>query len=176
MTNFSTAPAAIDEFMFTNDFRRLLGGFFPDDTLISLISLRLATKAWKVVAEEVIDEGIESGAMMVHDGKDISDDAAYDLQERRELVTRVIFLLNITKVGKNECMYAINLVVVDTPDGVERIGNYAFWYCSSLTDNDVTPEVVAHLRSQRFAALIKENAELKNQVASMKKETAALKN
>ena len=124
----------------------------------------------------MIDEGVESGEMIVHDGKEISAEVAGAREERFALITRVMFLLNITKVGERACIYAVNLVVVDIPDGVERIGNYAFCYCSSLTDNDVTPEVVAHLRSQCFAALIKENAELKNQVASMKKVTAALKN
>ncbi|GMH59217.1 hypothetical protein TrLO_g15037 [Triparma laevis f. longispina] len=38
----STAPAAVDEFMFTNDFRRLLVGFVPID---ALMALKAATKA-----------------------------------------------------------------------------------------------------------------------------------
>ena len=51
------------------------------------------------------------------------------LEERRRLVTRVIFLLNITEVGIRACMLAINLVVVDIPEGVKSIRERAFSYC-----------------------------------------------
>ncbi|GMI15634.1 hypothetical protein TrLO_g15181 [Triparma laevis f. longispina] len=49
--------------MFTNDFKRLLVGFVQGDTLTTL---RLATKAWKRVADAFVDVGVRSGAMMVH--------------------------------------------------------------------------------------------------------------
>ena len=45
----------------------------------------------------------------------------------------MIFLLNITRVGGSACEKAVNLVVVDTPEGVESIGYTAFMQCSSLT-------------------------------------------
>jgi len=108
----SAAPAAIDEFMFTNDCRRLLVGLVMGDTLMTL---RLATKAWKAVVEEVIDQGVESGAIMVHDGKDISYQVAVAREERLKLATRVLFLLNITKVGVRACSYSINLVLLISP-------------------------------------------------------------
>ncbi|GMH77182.1 hypothetical protein TL16_g07322 [Triparma laevis f. inornata] len=128
----STTPPAppTDEFMLTNDFRRLLVGFVPDDTLMAL---RSATKAWKAVVEEVIDEGVKSGELIVHDGKDINGAGAYARRQRRKLVTRVIFLLNVTKVGDRACFLAFNLVVFDTPQGVESIGDSAFNNCMSLT-------------------------------------------
>ncbi|GMH83427.1 hypothetical protein TL16_g09595 [Triparma laevis f. inornata] len=123
------APAAVDEFMFTKDCRMLLVGFVMGDTLMTL---RLATKAWKAVVEEVIDQGVESGAIMFHDGKDIIYQVAVAREERLKLATRVLFLLNITKVGVRACSYSINLVVVDIPDGVESNGSNAFGGCISL--------------------------------------------
>ena len=51
--------------------------------------------------------------------------------ERPELLTRVIFLLNITKVGNRACQFTSNLVVV-VPEGVESISYAAFASCRSL--------------------------------------------
>ena len=107
VSTVSNVPVTTDQFMYTPNFRRNFVEFVPGDTLMTL---RLATKGWKAAADAFIDEGVRSGAMIVHDGKDISYEA-----ERRELVMRAIFLLNITKVGDKACLYAINLVVVDTP-------------------------------------------------------------
>ncbi|GMH74112.1 hypothetical protein TrLO_g4787 [Triparma laevis f. longispina] len=87
-------------FMHTPEFRRHFVYFVPVD---ALMALRLAMKAWKVVAEEVIDEGVESSTMIVHDGQDISYLVANALKERHKLITRVVFLLNITKIGHNAC-------------------------------------------------------------------------
>ncbi|GMH77883.1 hypothetical protein TL16_g07570 [Triparma laevis f. inornata] len=94
------------------------------------MTLRLRTKAWKRVVDAFIDEGVESGALMVHDRKDLGETI---LEEKHKLVTRVIFLLNITKVGENACYYAVDLVVVDISDGVVRISKSAFGACKSLT-------------------------------------------
>ncbi|GMI01921.1 hypothetical protein TrLO_g8130 [Triparma laevis f. longispina] len=143
--------------MYTPNFRRHFVEFVLGDTLMTL---RLATKGWKAAADAFIDEGVRSGAMIVHDGKDISYEA-----ERRELVTRAIIPLNITKVGDKACLYAIKLVVVDIPEGVERIDSLQtldrriFYGCSELVppsidvsedkDDDPTSEVIAHLRSQQ---------------------------
>ena len=129
-TTVSAAPAVVDAFMHTPEFKRHFIDFVPVD---ALMSLRLATKAWRVVAEAFIDENVESGAMIVHDGKDLSWNAAEAREARRKLVTRVIFLLNITKVGDYACFWAINLVVVDIPEGVQRIGDRAFHSCRNLT-------------------------------------------
>ncbi|GMH68117.1 hypothetical protein TrST_g11435 [Triparma strigata] len=83
-------------------------------------------------------------------------------------VTKIIFLLNITKVGDNVCYYASNLVAVDIPEGITIIGLNVFGDCSKLVPStidvgilrgrggydeydedvpDVTSEVVAYLRS-----------------------------
>ncbi|GMH82678.1 hypothetical protein TL16_g09341 [Triparma laevis f. inornata] len=125
-----SAPAATDKFMHTPEFRRHFAEFVPVD---ALMVLRLATKAWKVVAEEVIDEGVASGLMMVHNGKDIDNGTLSKARkEMCELATLAIFLLNITTIGNNACIGATNLVVVDIPEGVERIGQVAFFSCRSL--------------------------------------------
>ncbi|GMI07656.1 hypothetical protein TrLO_g13220 [Triparma laevis f. longispina] len=91
--------------------------------------LKLATKAWKATADALINEGVKSGEIMIHDGKDISEARG----ERRKLAMRVVLLLNVTKVGKFGCFYAANLVVVDIPEGIKSIGHAAFCSCHSLT-------------------------------------------
>ena len=116
--------------MFTNDFKRLLVGFVMGDTLMKL---RLATKAWKLVVDAFIDEGVRSGAIIVHDGKDISVTVANARRKISRLATRAIFLLNITNVGKWAYFCAVNLVVVDIPKAVKSIGYQSFGACESLT-------------------------------------------
>ncbi|GMI01861.1 hypothetical protein TrLO_g3159 [Triparma laevis f. longispina] len=130
LTTVSTVPAATDQFMHTPEFRRHFVDFVPVDTLMAL---RLATKGGNTVADVLIYEGVSSGLLMVHDGKNISDNAAEALKGGGALATRVVFLLNITKVGENACYDAINLIVVDIPEGVESIGKEDFCACFSLT-------------------------------------------
>ncbi|GMI18724.1 hypothetical protein TrLO_g4591 [Triparma laevis f. longispina] len=50
----------------------------------------------------------------------------------RKNVTQVIFLLNIIKVGNFTYTYAVNLVVVDIPEGITSIGFAAFFACRNL--------------------------------------------
>ncbi|GMH76812.1 hypothetical protein TrLO_g2670 [Triparma laevis f. longispina] len=79
--------------MFTDDFKRLLVDLVMGDMLMAL---RLATKLWKRVVDAFIDEGVESGAIIVRGSKAVAwpDDAR---KERLRLVTRVIFILNIRR-------------------------------------------------------------------------------
>ena len=70
---------------------------------------------------------------MVHGGNYIRySDKAVALRERRKNVTDVVFLLNITKIGKNACYYCKSLVTVAVPEGIESIGDGAFFDCTSL--------------------------------------------
>ena len=101
------------------------------------MTLMLVTKAWKRVVDAFIEEGVESGAIIVRGLRDMA--WPYVAQrERRALATRVVFLLNTTQVRENACNQAVNLVVVDIPEGVERITNlqelgaHAFRVCSEL--------------------------------------------
>ncbi|GMH94983.1 hypothetical protein TL16_g13050 [Triparma laevis f. inornata] len=130
LTTVETAPAATDQFMHTPEFRRHFVDFVPVD---ALMALRSVTKGWNDAADALIDEGVESSELMVHDGMDFSSDEAYAKWERRQLVTRdLIFLLNITKVGDCACKFT-NLIVVDIPEGVHTIGEASFACCRKLT-------------------------------------------
>ncbi|GMH79038.1 hypothetical protein TL16_g08012 [Triparma laevis f. inornata] len=145
-TTVSTVPAMTSQFMFTDDFKRLLLEFVMGDTLMTL---RLATKAWKRVTDTFIDKGVKIGELIVHDGKDISEEKADALEERRTIATRVIFFLNITKVGKHACADAINLIVVDIPEGVVSIDGGTFYNCESLTSVSF-PTTLATIGVQGF--------------------------
>ncbi|GMH60654.1 hypothetical protein TrLO_g895 [Triparma laevis f. longispina] len=98
-------------------------------------AFRLVSKPWQRIAEEKIDREFESGVLVFHSGKDIRREVAISdaREERMNLVTRVIFFQNITRVGEQACYCAANLVVVDISEGVERIGASAFDQCRSLT-------------------------------------------
>ena len=126
----ATPPAPpTDEFMHTPEFKRYFVEFVHVETLMAL---RLATKGWNAAADALIDQGVRSGELMVHGGNDLSSVSDARI-ERRKRVTRVVFLLNILKIGSDACYAAINLVVVDIPEGIESIGSYAFPNCTSLT-------------------------------------------
>ncbi|GMH91303.1 hypothetical protein TrVE_jg6802 [Triparma verrucosa] len=96
------------------------------------MTMRVLCKDWRRVADKFIDGKVESGVMTVVGENGISYEEAKAQRERRLLVTQVVFLLNITKVGDHSCYYA-NLVVVEIPEGVESIGIGAFFGCRSLT-------------------------------------------
>ncbi|GMH76564.1 hypothetical protein TrST_g10082 [Triparma strigata] len=70
------------------------------------------------------------------DGNDISRDKAWseERKERMKQVTKVVFLLNITKVGEWACSWASILVAVDIPEGITIIDFGSFAGCSSLKD------------------------------------------
>ncbi|GMH46646.1 hypothetical protein TrVE_jg3216 [Triparma verrucosa] len=74
--------------------------------------------------------------VIVHGGNDISYEEAYSdaRKERIKQVTKVVFLLNITKVGHFTCYYASILVAVDIPEGITSIGFRSFFACSSLKE------------------------------------------
>ncbi|GMH78334.1 hypothetical protein TL16_g07762 [Triparma laevis f. inornata] len=130
LTTPLTAHAATDQSMHTPEFKRHFVEFVPVDALMALL---VATKGFNAAADVLIDEGVRSRLLMVHDGKDIEQKGWEARKERHKLVTRVIFLLNIKKVGDYACDWAANLVVVDIPEGIESIGERAFSYCYGLT-------------------------------------------
>ncbi|GMH95833.1 hypothetical protein TrST_g12228 [Triparma strigata] len=136
----SKEPAAAvvggDDFMHTDDFRRLFVGFVMVDTLVAM--RWLDTKWHKVVERKLIEleEDEPFGEIIVHGGNDVSlskvDSHAW--RERNKQVTKVVFLLNITKVGGHACYLASNLVIVDIPEGITSIGWASFGGFSSLKD------------------------------------------
>jgi len=107
-----------NNFLNTDDFRRLVVPFLQNNTLMTI---RQASKPWSRVADAFIDDGVASGAMIVHDGDDIGLTSYLVRKKRRELVTRAIFLLNVIMVGERACTLAVNLIVVDIPEVVESM-------------------------------------------------------
>eukprot|EP00519_Triparma_laevis_P004671 CAMPEP_0182501204 /NCGR_PEP_ID=MMETSP1321-20130603/10909_1 /TAXON_ID=91990 /ORGANISM="Bolidomonas sp., Strain RCC1657" /LENGTH=413 /DNA_ID=CAMNT_0024705825 /DNA_START=71 /DNA_END=1309 /DNA_ORIENTATION=- len=120
-----SAPTIASDFMNTNDFRRLFIEFCAPDTVINM---RFLSKAWHAVVEkklsELVDEPQPSemmiggvvhgfGSTVIHGGNDndmindmINDRSLDEVEaqrERRRLITQVVFLLNITKVGDYAC-------------------------------------------------------------------------
>ena len=83
-----------------------------------------------------MEEDEPYGEIIVHGGNDLSEKEAFSATRgaRMDEVTKVVFLLNITKVGDRVCMYAYSLVAVDIPEGITSIGRSSFEYCSSLKD------------------------------------------
>ncbi|GMH82718.1 hypothetical protein TrST_g3591 [Triparma strigata] len=130
-----TPAAGGDDFMHTDDFRRLFVGFAMVDTLLEM---RWLDKKWhKVVEKKLIEfEDEPFGETIVHGGNDISYEEATSAarKERIKQVTKVVFLLNITKVGDDVCYRASILVVVDIPEGITIIGRASFASCSSLKE------------------------------------------
>mmetsp|Transcript_3152 Transcript_3152/g.5904 ORF Transcript_3152/g.5904 Transcript_3152/m.5904 type:complete len:190 (+) Transcript_3152:346-915(+) len=75
-----------------------------------------------------------SKRLIVHSGKSItlSLSNSKPRMERLENVTDIIFLLNCTKIGDYAFQHAVNLIVVNIPEGVTHISKNSFWGCSKL--------------------------------------------
>ncbi|GMH96667.1 hypothetical protein TrST_g5273 [Triparma strigata] len=140
-----------DDFMHTDDFRRLFVGFVMVDTLVAM---RWLDRKWrKVVEKKLIEfEGNEPhGEIIVHGGNDISngEDRSDARQEGMTQVTKVVFLLNIRKVGEYAFEFA-SMLVVDIPEGITIIGDRSFMYCYSLKDIKF-PKSLTSIGYQSFA-------------------------
>ncbi|GMI10313.1 hypothetical protein TrVE_jg4465 [Triparma verrucosa] len=124
-----------DDFMATDDFRRLFVEFVMCDTLLEM---RWLDKKWHKVVEKKLTELEDElfGEIIVHGGNDISVSEAWSdaRKEKMKQVAKVVFLLNVTKVGERACYYASNLVDVDIPEGITIIGDLSFSGCSSLKE------------------------------------------
>ncbi|GMH99676.1 hypothetical protein TrLO_g1739 [Triparma laevis f. longispina] len=126
------------------------------------MAMRLASKPWLAVADAFIDEGVRSGAIIVHDRNDLSPMGLLARKAKRQLASQVIFFLNVTKVGVWACYYAHNLIVVDIPEGFQSIGNCAFNGCSSLTTVSF-PTTLTSIGPRAFVACTSlENVDLLN--------------
>ncbi|GMH76921.1 hypothetical protein TrLO_g9979 [Triparma laevis f. longispina] len=132
------APTTKDDFMATDDFKRLLRAYVDVAGLFH--TFQPVSKPWQRIVEEETDREFESGVLAFQDGNDVEvgiddEDPEFwgSLETTRKVVKRVILLINITKFRENACLYSANLVVVDIPEGVEGIGEGAFACCFSLT-------------------------------------------
>ncbi|GMH85384.1 hypothetical protein TrST_g861 [Triparma strigata] len=124
-----------DDFMHTDDFRRLFVGFVMVDTLVTM---RWLDRKWHKVVEKMLTELEDEpfGEIIVHGGNDIDIYEAESAMrmDRMEQVTKVVFLLNVTKVGDDACRFASIFVAVDIPEGITSIGIGSFQDCTSLED------------------------------------------
>jgi hypothetical protein len=106
----SSAVVGGDDFMHTDDFRRLFVEFVMADTLVAM---RWLDRKWHKVVEKKLTEFEDEpfGEVNVHGGNDVSiDEAMSDAREERmKQVTKVVFLLNITKVGDYACFILSSL-------------------------------------------------------------------
>ncbi|GMI16858.1 hypothetical protein TrLO_g1691 [Triparma laevis f. longispina] len=128
--------------MLTPKFRRHLLTYIPLDALLTTMP---NSREFEETTREYIARRVESGEMIFHRGVDIvmmdfankSDEERRAFvrarNERNKLVTQVIFLQNLPRIGDYACFLAVTLVVVDVPEGVESIGQQAFANCRSLT-------------------------------------------
>ncbi|GMH82554.1 hypothetical protein TL16_g09298 [Triparma laevis f. inornata] len=123
-----------NNFLNTDDFRRLLIQFLLDD---ALMTMRLVSKPWLAVAEDVIDDGVASGAMLFHDEKDISQVDAQAREERR--------------YGAFYNCSELKSAMI--PDSLQTLGDLAFLRCSKLVPSNINVKdnnaVIAHLRPQQ---------------------------
>ena len=63
------SPTRKDDFMATNDFRRLLRGYV--DVAVLFHTFQLVNKPWQRVAEEKIDGDFRIGVLVFHCGNDV---------------------------------------------------------------------------------------------------------
>ena len=98
-----------------------------------------------------LEEDDPCGEIIVHGGNDISNDEANSAARRKRIkqVTKVVFLLNITKVGDRVCYKASILVIVDIPEGITSIGRSYFSWCSSLKEIKF-PKSLTSIGTQSF--------------------------
>ena len=133
-TATSTPSAATYTHSNLDDFSSsLLKRIIPYVPVNTLTSLRVATKSWRGVADDFITGCVKNGGAMVVGEMNGRSPYLPWWKEKREQVTQVLFLHNITNIGNFACINAINLVVVEIPEGVVSIGAQAFEDCRSLT-------------------------------------------
>jgi hypothetical protein len=86
---------------------------------------------------------MNGSSLIVCDGHDFSDPLEETVEsnflldammERRKNVTDVVFLLNITTIGKWACFECIFLVSAAIPEGIESIEFGAFFSCIRLSN------------------------------------------
>ncbi|GMI08725.1 hypothetical protein TrVE_jg9306 [Triparma verrucosa] len=123
-----------DDFMHTDDFRRLFVDFAMADTLVAM---RWLDRKWHKVVEKKLTE-LENepyGGMIVHGGNDIGRNElfSYTRKEKMNRVTKAVFLLNVTKVGDRVFAHAA-ILCIDIPEGITTIGDASFAGCISLND------------------------------------------
>lgn len=116
----STPTSTVMTFIETPEFKRNFIGYVHPATLLVL---RRACKPWQRVAESHITKLMKQGVLELHQGTDTDKEVADSdaRKEKMERVTQAIFLQNVTQIGERACKFAVNLVVVDIPEGIDSI-------------------------------------------------------
>ncbi|GMH56964.1 hypothetical protein TrST_g9698 [Triparma strigata] len=157
-----------DDFMHTDDFRRLFVGFVMVDTLVAI---RWLDRKWhKVVEKKLTEFGDEPyGEIIVHRGNDISyEEAFYGARMERMNLEQVGLLhTNVLELGTRTFSDCTSLREMKVPDSLQTFGERVFWNCEKLVPStinvhygdyyeeydydtiqlDTTSEVIAYLRS-----------------------------
>ena len=68
--NSPPPPLPVDDFRYTDDYRRYLAKFIDP---VSMWSLRVVNKAWQNVVDQRIGDLMGGGSLMVHGGNNISN-------------------------------------------------------------------------------------------------------
>jgi len=113
----------VSDFIHTEDFHVLFLPYIPVNTLMSMMSV---SRQWKVLVEKSISEKVKTSDLVVLGNAQ----TAYPKNIR--LVTRVVFLLNVTRIPLCRCSNFCSLSSLDIPEGVSYIGERAFENCFSL--------------------------------------------
>ena len=147
-----TTARRLHSFFYTDEFRYHFSDYIPSDTHLTM---KFVCKGWLLLIDKYINQGTASGSILYHVGQEIcceGCEGGEDGTRAREHkdVTRVMFPLDLTRIGTNACHQAAILMVVDIPEGVEIIGIGAFEECFSLTT--VTfPSTLTYLGPSAFA-------------------------
>ncbi|GMI00441.1 hypothetical protein TrVE_jg11467 [Triparma verrucosa] len=113
----------VSDFIHTEDFHVLFLPYIPVDTLMSMMSV---SRQWKVLVEKSISEKVKTSDLVV------LGNAHPAHPKNIRLVTRVVFLLNVTRIPLCRCSNFCSLSSLDIPEGVSYIGEHAFENCFSL--------------------------------------------
>ena len=69
--------------------------------------------------------------------------------DKRETITSIVIEDGVTRIGDYTFCYCTNLTSVTLPDGITGIGNYVFYGCSSLTDISL-PDSITSIGKSAF--------------------------
>jgi len=118
-------------FLETEDFKRYLLPYVTHDTLPALLDTSVT---WR----RVLHAFCEKLSLKTHNGNNVrlfqrDEDTGYHHHRK------VIFYLNIAQIGDRACGFEVNLRNVDIPDGVESIGESAFYQCINIINVTFPP-------------------------------------
>jgi len=122
-TSSAVSSSPPNTFLSTSDFLRYLLPFVSTSTLPSLL---LTSKQYHLITSAHISLLLKLGTLRIHSGVD----SVKSSNSKR--VTSIMSFYNIHKIGDFACSDLPNLLNVDIPFGVNKIGKSSFRYCKHL--------------------------------------------